>query len=123
MLADTQQYRPEILLVEDHEGARRVLSQLLSKSGFKVETADSVTEGLKHLDGQDFLILDMHLPDGLGLTILRKARCKSSQMKVAICSGSDAANLMQASESEHADRVFRKPLHFPELLDWLTGRA
>ena len=119
MNARGNQPQPEVLLVEDHDGARNAMTQLLTMHGFKVSPAATVQEGLARLNGQAFGILDLHLPDGLGLTILRKVRENKSSMKVAVCSGSTDPELILAVRRERPDRIFSKPLNFMELRDWM----
>jgi DNA-binding response OmpR family regulator len=112
--------QPAVLLVEDHDGARDALSALLKMHGFNVSTASSVDEALHKLNEQAFMILDLHLPDGLGLTILRALKEKKSHTKVAVCSGSTDGKLIRAVRHEGVDQIFNKPVHFAELLHWMT---
>ena len=121
MSARQNQNQLEVLLVEDHDGARDALGQLLTAYGFTVSQAATVQEGLSRLDGQAFLVLDLHLPDGLGLTILRRAREKKSDMRIAVCSGSTDPELMSAVLREGPDRIFSKPVNFRELRDWMIA--
>ncbi|HXI52005.1 MAG TPA: PAS domain S-box protein, partial [Candidatus Saccharimonadales bacterium] len=60
-----------ILLVEDHEPTRTVLSQLLVRRKFKVTTAGSVEEAMAaaYEDSIDLLISDIGLPDGNGFDL------------------------------------------------------
>jgi two-component system KDP operon response regulator KdpE len=115
--------RPTVLLVEDHDGARRALGQLLVLSGFRVRDAATVREALERLDGQDFIILDLQLPDGLGLAVLRKLNDEGSMQRVAVCSGSTDPTLLDAVRRERPDRIFSKPLDFAALIEWLASRT
>jgi PAS domain S-box-containing protein len=65
-----------ILLVEDHEPTRTVLSQLLARRKFKVTTAGSVEEAMAAAceDSIDLLISDIGLPDGNGFDLMTKLR-------------------------------------------------
>jgi PAS domain S-box-containing protein len=65
-----------ILLVEDHEPTRTVLSQLLVRRKFKVTTAGSVEEAMAaaYEDSIDLLISDIGLPDGNGFDLMTKLR-------------------------------------------------
>jgi DNA-binding response OmpR family regulator len=113
--------QPAVLLVEDHDGARDALSTLLKMHGFQVSTASSVDQALHKLDEQAFMILDLHLPDGLGLTVLRALKEKKSRTKVAVCSGSTDGKLLRAIRHEGVDQIFNKPLEFTQLLQWMTS--
>jgi DNA-binding NarL/FixJ family response regulator len=63
----------------------------------------------------------MDLPDGFGLSILRKARSDKPAMKVAICSGVVDPAMLNAVRSERPDGFFRKPLEFGQLTGWLDA--
>jgi phosphoserine phosphatase RsbU/P len=60
---------PTILLVEDDIISARVLTAVLSKSGYNVIHADSVAkaEAMVHIHPISLILLDVHLPDGNGL--------------------------------------------------------
>lgn len=65
-----------ILLLEDDEALAEGLTYALGKEGFDVETASCVSEALSRL-GQtsyELLLLDIGLPDGSGLDVLRRVR-------------------------------------------------
>lgn len=65
-----------ILLLEDDEALAEGLTYALGKEGFDVETASCVSEALSCL-GQtsyELLLLDIGLPDGSGLDVLRRVR-------------------------------------------------
>ncbi len=62
-----------VLLVEDHETARRITAELLEAEGARVATAATGREALRLLDqgGHQVLLLDLNLPDFDGTEILR----------------------------------------------------
>jgi DNA-binding response OmpR family regulator len=63
-----------ILLVEDHEPTRHILTRLLTRAGHEVQTAGSVTEAVEVAHGYpfDLLVSDVGLPDGSGMDLMRK---------------------------------------------------
>lgn len=65
-----------ILLVEDHEDSRAVLSNLLAHCGYTVAAASNVEEALSLLGDRHFdvLVSDIGLPDGSGLDLVVEAR-------------------------------------------------
>jgi CheY-like chemotaxis protein len=112
--------RPAVLLVEDDSATREAMTELLSDAGYDVCSAASVTEAMERLNGQPFLICDINLPDGLGLTLLRKVRAAKSQMKIAVCSGTTDPDIIRAVKGERPDIFFRKPIRFEALATWLA---
>ena len=73
LLLDT---RPCIVVVDDDSHSRSALARLLARSGYHVESAESVSQALEvvELRGCDLLISDLGLPDGSGLDLMRQLR-------------------------------------------------
>ena len=63
----------EVLIVEDEPLLRKRLAASLQGYGAEVTTADSLEEARNCLESLffDFALTDVHLPDGLGLDLLR----------------------------------------------------
>ena len=72
-----------ILVVEDEAIMRESLRDWLTDSGYQVETAKEGEEALKIIAEQDFslLILDLRLPGGDGIEVLREAKARRPQLK------------------------------------------
>jgi PAS domain S-box-containing protein len=68
--------RARILLVEDHEETRRLMSRLLGSYGHEVRVAENVAVAIEDLkgNGYDVIISDIGLPDGSGLDVIKYAR-------------------------------------------------
>jgi signal transduction histidine kinase/CheY-like chemotaxis protein len=64
--------RLRVLIVEDHLDTRRALERILLRWGHDVETAGSVSEGVKRAAAfqPQLLISDIGLPDGTGVDLL-----------------------------------------------------
>ncbi len=82
-----------------------------------------MAQALDCLDGKAYLILDMNLPDGVGLTVLQKARIENPAIKTVVYSGTDDAALMDAVAEHHPDHVFRKPVMMGEIIGWLDAQS
>src|SRR5262245_52613965 len=67
---------PEILYVEDHEDTRELVSIILGKNRFDVTTTNTLQEGtrLAREHQFDLYLLDLWLPDGVGLELARLIR-------------------------------------------------
>ena len=62
-------------LIEDDRLLNESLALLLEKEGYQIYKGYSVADGLKLLNnGLDLLILDVTLPDGLGYSIIERAK-------------------------------------------------
>lgn len=77
--------KPSVLVVEDNEPTRMMISKLFSKQGWNVKSADTVAEGLRLLDPLPFcVIVDLLLPDGNGTAILSKIQESGQRTSVIV---------------------------------------
>src|SRR4051794_33861317 len=64
-----------VLLVEDDRSTRAALRRILAYAGHDVRAVETLAEGLTELAWPpDCVVLDLMLPDGCGLTVLRRVR-------------------------------------------------
>jgi len=63
-----------ILIVDDEENIRFILSELLKKAGYKTELAENGTEALQKIQSMkpEIILLDYKLPDLNGIEILKR---------------------------------------------------
>ena len=66
----------KILVVDDEQFSREYFQKILGKTDFVVKTTSSASEGLSSLKESlyDLVILDIRLPDGNGIEILRQIK-------------------------------------------------
>ena len=67
---------PTLLLVEDDPVIRTFLADNLTADGYELIVADCIRDGLRLLElfAPDLLVLDLGLPDGSGLEVIRRLR-------------------------------------------------
>ena len=105
----------QLLLVEDHTDTREAMAVILARSGFQVTAVSTVAEALASLDGKQCVVLDLMLPDGSGLEVLRRLRQDyPSVRRVVLSATSDVAVLYEAMELAH--HVFLKPIPMHDML-------
>ena len=98
------QTKPEILLVDDHADTLRTIALLLRRSGYQVETAQTVKEAELLLDRRKVLISDIGLPDGNGWDLMAHFRAQGGRPGIAISGfgqAEDVERSRQAGFSQH----------------------
>jgi two-component system, NtrC family, sensor kinase len=78
--------RARILIVDDHEENRYVLSRLLERSGYETEQASTGRSALDRIQSwlPDITILDVQLPDMSGYEVCRKIKGDTRTAQVAV---------------------------------------
>ena len=71
----------KILLIEDEPDIRKTLEYNLSREGFDVICASSLSEGKNYINTNQFslILLDLMLPDGSGLDLCRELKTDSDK--------------------------------------------
>ena len=112
--------RCPVLVVEDDAASRNALRMLLRHSGYDGRYAATVSEAMERLpDGPCCVILDLMLPDGNGSEVLERIRETNLPMRVAIATGASDWEQMVDAPRLRPDAVFRKPIQFDHLVEWL----
>ena len=75
-----------ILLIEDEPDIRKTLEYNISREGFDVVSASSLSDGKKQLDSSSFslILLDLMLPDGSGLDLCREIKSDKEKLSTPI---------------------------------------
>ena len=76
----------KILLIEDEPDIRKTLEYNISREGFDVVSASSLSDGKKQLDSSSFslILLDLMLPDGSGLDLCREIKSDKEKLSTPI---------------------------------------
>ena len=94
----------KILIVDDSESIREVVSFTLETEGFDVLIANDGTDALKFLDGReiDMIITDLHMPEMDGITLIKHVREMDAYQRIPILfltTESQTAKKMEAKEA------------------------
>jgi DNA-binding response OmpR family regulator len=108
----------KILVVEDQQKLGALLQQGLSEAGYVVGMAASCASAHDALSecAFDAVVLDLGLPDGDGLEVLKKWRRSGFNEPVIILSARDAVQDRIRGLDYGADDYLPKPFSLPELL-------
>ena len=107
----------KILLVEDEAALRAALAGSLRQAGYVVEEATSFAQAHEKIElyQYDCVLLDLTLPDGSGLDLLRALKASGSPAGVLIITARDALDDKVAGLDLGADDYLIKPFHLSEL--------
>ena len=76
----------KILIIDDEEKIRTLLSRIISLEGFDVQVAGDCKIGLNKLDREDFdvVLCDVKLPDGNGVELTKKIKDKFPLVEIIL---------------------------------------
>ena len=107
-----------LLLVEDHQQLSDLLVSGLRAAGYEADQLATLAEACAALTTTRYaaLILDLCLPDGDGLSILRDIRCRKDPLPVLVLTARDGVHDRVNGLRTGADDYLVKPFDFEELL-------
>lgn len=107
----------KILIVEDEPALRELTQRSLEKEQYVVETAADYHSALRKIEDYDYdcILLDIMLPDGNGLDLLRHLKQSQKKENVIILSAKDSIEDKVAGLDLGADDYLSKPYHLVEL--------
>ena len=110
----------KILIIEDEPDIRKTLEYNISREGYEVISASSLSEGREKLESASFslLLLDLMLPDGSGLDLCRELKQDKSlsSMPVIILTAKDDEVDKVVGFELGADDYVTKPFSVRELI-------
>ena len=114
-----------ILLVEDHDDSRAVLSTLLTHCGHEVATAANVQDALLLLNHLHFdvLVSDIGLPDGSGLDLVIEAKKRQRWKKTVALTGHEQGEEKERGLRAGFDEYLTKPFDFHQLRSLLAASS
>jgi DNA-binding response OmpR family regulator len=106
-----------ILIVEDEESNRLLLTEALEYGGHQVTPAVDGIEALEKIScpPPDLVITDILMPRKGGVELIKEIRWSHPDMKILAIAAMGESVLDEAREAG-ADRMLKKPYHLGELL-------
>lgn len=107
----------KVLIIEDNKELSKSITEYLGAERFICECACTTGEAKEKLYSfsYDFILLDIMLPDGSGLSLLNDIRQEHPESSVLIISARNSLNEKINGLEEGADDYITKPFHLPEL--------
>lgn len=107
-----------LLIIEDNQRLCQAVAESLRSQGFAVDTAASASEGLRAWKSADYdaAVLDLMLPDGGGLAVLKEMRDRGNTAPVLILTALGTIEDRVRGLDGGADDYLVKPFAMQELV-------
>jgi DNA-binding NtrC family response regulator len=113
-----------ILIVDDESSLRTALFRVLDRQGYQVITANCMREaevlGLSGDQPIDLALVDLRLPDGDGIDLMRKLKATHPNIQVIVMTGHGTIELAVRATQNGAFHFVTKPFNMEELLSIVT---
>src|SRR3989454_9903437 len=113
---------PHVLLIDDDVSFQSALAELVRAEGFSVDTAGSLSEARAYLGEHppDLALVDLRLPDGTGLELLREIDSRVATEVILITGHATVDSAVEALRSGASDYL-TKPVDIPRLKSVLAN--
>lgn len=108
----------KILVVDDDEAIRTLLSEILTRAGYAVSTAEDGAKALRMAQMQSFdlLLTDLVMPDRDGIEVIQSIRKHQPKLRIIAISGAFGGGMLRAAELLGAQATLPKPCSSTHLL-------
>jgi DNA-binding response OmpR family regulator len=115
--------KTSVLIVEDDPAARLAVARILKRQGYAVSEAATVAEAFARLGKNappppQWILLDLMLPDGSGISVIRKVCAEQIPSRVCVVTGC-AADVIADARAAGAEHALTKPLDVKRLMSIL----
>jgi len=106
-----------ILIVDDQESLRHFLAKALQEDGYGIHTAGTIAEAWEQVvrEEADLVLLDLRLPDGLGLTMLNELHEREPELPVIVMTAFGEVQTAVAAMKAGAYDFITKPFNLEEV--------
>lgn len=111
-----------VLLIDDDESILKLLSRIIEKEGYDIDSANSGKNGISLLNKKDFglVICDLQLPDISGIEVYQKSRKKNKATPFVFISGYDVNDIAKSILDSSAGFI-SKPFEISDILEILNS--
>ena len=116
---ELRNHKQKILVVDDEKMIRWSLGEALRGWGYEPIQAETATAGMAAFDADQpaAILLDINLPDGSGLDVLRQIRHRQPDAVVIMITANSHSVTRQESEAAGAALFLTKPFSPNQLLN------
>src|SRR5262247_3851599 len=107
---------PTVLVVDDEQLIRWSLKDRLTQEGYRVVEAGTAREAIaRHEEGADLVLLDVRLPDGDGLAVLKKIKERDPDTLVILLTAYSSVETAVEAMKQGAYHYANKPFNLDEI--------
>lgn len=112
-------YDGHVLVIDDDIYIARLYTLILSKANFQVSSAQSAKEAISIIEQirPDLILMDMNLPDMLGIELISSLRDKHCNMPILLSTASNLSLTNDIVFDSGANGFISKPTSMVELID------
>ena len=116
--------KSRVLVADDEEEIRKILSSILEKEGFEVITASDGEQAMQKIcsDTPDAVLLDVRMPGLNGMEVLKKIKAIEENLPVVLVTAYADTHQTVEAMKEGAYDYLAKPFDNNEVV-WITSRA
>ena len=117
-LVSFEHEKKKVLIVDDESGMRHMLSVLLEREGYSIDTAQNGKEGLDKIRANDYALVlcDIRMPEMDGLTFLESTKNLNKQLPIIMMSAFGNVDTAIEAMKKGAYDYVSKPFKADEIL-------
>jgi DNA-binding NtrC family response regulator len=115
-------FKPEILVIDDEEGIRKLLATILTEKGYNVDTAANGEEAIRKANEKvyNIALIDIMLPDISGVELLTQIKEVKPRTRKIIMTGNPSFQNAVEALNKGADAYVMKPLDVEKMLNTIA---
>ncbi|MFH1347540.1 MAG: response regulator [Candidatus Margulisiibacteriota bacterium] len=102
-----------VLVIDDQESMRSIISQMLKDNGHQVTTAEDGEEGLRIFEGNpssfNLVMCDVNMPKIDGFEFLKRVKSSHPKSAVILLTGTNEDIARYVGKEYKADAILKKP--------------
>jgi len=101
----------KLLIVDDNEGVRHLVSRWLERAGFRVEEASDGAEAVEMVrkDPPDVILADIRMPKIDGIELARIVKSEFPHVKIILMTAYSSPQTIAQAKREGVDDYLEKP--------------
>jgi DNA-binding response OmpR family regulator len=115
---------PNILIIDDDKTILKILSKILLKEGYAVNTAETGQEALKKIETKqyDAAVIDVKLQDANGIDLLTQIQSIAPSMVKIMLTGYPSDEDRTKAFAQGADDYLAKPVRSEKLIEIIESK-